>query len=207
MTRSRVLAIGGTSHAGKSSVGQRLATSLEWAYVSTDRLAKHPGRPWGHQPGIDPPSHVVAHYRANTTVDLTDLLLAHFATMRDVVSDAVTTHLQTSPGVVIEGSALWPGMDITPALPVVSRWLVIDDDHLWRRMRAESYYSRQPRRIQDLIEAFRDRSIGYQQRLVLELRACGLKQSGVYLSGIETTEHIADQLSAELTQAYSGAGA
>lgn len=127
--------------------------------------------------------------------------------MRDVVSDAVTTHLHMSPGVVIEGSALWPGTNVTPALPVLSRWLVIDDDHLWRRMRAESQYSQQPRRVQVLIEAFRDRSISYQQRLVYELRACGLEQGGVYHNGIETTEQIADRLSAEFTQAYSGAGA
>ncbi len=175
--------------------------------MSTDRLAKHPGRPWDTKLGIDPPPHIITHYQANTTVDLTDLLLAHFATMRDVVSDAVTTHLHTSPGVVIEGSALWPGMDVTPALPVFSRWLVVDDDHLWRRMQTQSHYSQQPRRIQALIEAFHDRSISYQQRLVHELHTCGLEHSGVHLSGIETTEQIADRLSAELTQAYCGAGA
>jgi len=72
-------------------------------------------------------------------------------------------------------------------------------------MRVDSQYSQQPRRIQVLIEAFRDRSISYQQRLVHELRACGLEHDGVYLNGIETTEHLADRLSAGLTQAPSGA--
>lgn len=79
MTPPRVLAIGGSSRAGKWSVGQRMATKLQWAYISTDRLAKHPGRPWGRQPGIDPPPHVVSHYTANTAGDLTELLLATFA--------------------------------------------------------------------------------------------------------------------------------
>ena len=41
-----VVLIGGTSHVGKSTVARALATSLGFRHVSTDRLARHPGRPW-----------------------------------------------------------------------------------------------------------------------------------------------------------------
>ena len=42
----RILLIGGTSHVGKSTLAQLLALKLGWNYRSTDKLARHPGRPW-----------------------------------------------------------------------------------------------------------------------------------------------------------------
>jgi len=41
-----VILLGGTSCVGKSSLGQSLASSLGWDLLSTDQLARHPGRPW-----------------------------------------------------------------------------------------------------------------------------------------------------------------
>jgi len=142
----------------------------------------------------------VSYYESHTPSDLTSLLLAHLASMRDVVSDAVITSLRSSPGVVVEGSALWPGVNIAPAAPAFSRWLVIDPDHLWQRMQAESQYSQQPRKAQVRIEAFRDRSITYQERMVQALHASGLEHSAVYLTGIESTRDIADLLVSDLTR-------
>ena len=46
MAELRVVLIGGTSNTGKSSVAQVVAERLEFAYRSTDGLARHPGRPW-----------------------------------------------------------------------------------------------------------------------------------------------------------------
>ncbi len=201
--RPRVLAVGGTSHAGKTSVGRYLATSLTWAHVPTDRLAKHPGRPWGALPGVDPPAHVVSHYESHTPSDLTDLLLTHFASMRDVVTDAVLTSLRSSPGVVIEGSALWAGVNIAPGIPAFSRWLIIDPDQLWQRLQAESQYSKQPSPAQVRIEAFRDRSIAYQERLVNALHASGLEHSAICLTGIESTRDIADLFISDFTRRTS----
>ena len=45
----RVILIGGTSHAGKSTLGLSLAEKLGWDYLATDSLARHPGRPWKNQ--------------------------------------------------------------------------------------------------------------------------------------------------------------
>jgi hypothetical protein len=136
----------------------------------------------------------VSYYEAHTPSDLTSLLLAHFASIRDVVSDAVITSLRSSPGVVVEGSALWPGVNIAPATPALSRWLVIDPDHLWQRMQAESQYSLQHRKAQVRIEAFRDRSITYQERMVQAIHASGVEHNAVCLSGIESTRDLADLL-------------
>lgn len=41
----KVILIGGSSHAGKSTVAESLAAKLGWSYLSTDRLAAHPGLP------------------------------------------------------------------------------------------------------------------------------------------------------------------
>ncbi len=46
INETRVILIGGSSHAGKSTLGQAIAAKLGWSYRSTDKLARHPGRPW-----------------------------------------------------------------------------------------------------------------------------------------------------------------
>lgn len=56
----RILLIGGSSHVGKSTVAQSLASHLGWNYRSTDKLARHPGRPWQAKPK-KVPNHVAAH--------------------------------------------------------------------------------------------------------------------------------------------------
>ncbi len=49
MNQTRIILIGiligGTSHAGKSTLAQSLAAKLGWNYLSTDKLARHPGKP------------------------------------------------------------------------------------------------------------------------------------------------------------------
>lgn len=46
INETRVILIGGSSHAGKSTLAQALAAELGWSYGSTDKRARHPGRPW-----------------------------------------------------------------------------------------------------------------------------------------------------------------
>src|SRR5690606_41921201 len=59
----RVLLIGGTSHAGKSSAARAVGDRLGFECRTTDRLARHPGRPW-RTPVWEVPPHVAEHYRA-----------------------------------------------------------------------------------------------------------------------------------------------
>jgi hypothetical protein len=46
MHGARVVLIGGTSNVGKSTLAQAVAERLGFEYLSTDGLARHPGRPW-----------------------------------------------------------------------------------------------------------------------------------------------------------------
>ena len=43
---TRVILIGGSSHTGKSTAAREIAGRLGWSHLSTDSLARHPGRPW-----------------------------------------------------------------------------------------------------------------------------------------------------------------
>ena len=74
MDRAKLILIGGTSHVGKSTVGRRLAEDLGWNYLSTDQLARHPGRPW-RADGGQIPDDVAEHYSSLSVSDLVDTVL------------------------------------------------------------------------------------------------------------------------------------
>ncbi len=67
-------------------------------------------------------------------------------------------------------------------------------------MQAESQYSQQSRKAQVRKEAFRDRSIAFQERMVNALHASGLEHSAICLTGIESTRDIADLLLSNFTR-------
>lgn len=58
--KHKIILIGGSSHVGKSTFAQSLATHFGWSYCSTDKLARHPGRPWQNK-GQEVPKHVADH--------------------------------------------------------------------------------------------------------------------------------------------------
>ena len=78
----RCLLIGGRSNVGKSTVAETLAARLGGVHRSTDKLGRHPGRPWG----IVPP-HVVAHYMNHTDEAIFDALLAHQRSMQPAIAE------------------------------------------------------------------------------------------------------------------------
>ena len=77
MREIRVLLIGGTSHVGKSTLAKALAARLGGEHVSTDTLARHPGRPWATSSGPFP-RHVAAHYLSLSVDELTTEQLRHY---------------------------------------------------------------------------------------------------------------------------------
>ncbi|HWD79886.1 MAG TPA: hypothetical protein VG497_13420 [Kribbella sp.] len=148
----RVLLIGGTSNVGKSTVARVLARRLRFEYVSTDRLGRHPGRPWP-----DPPAHVVEHYRSLTTGELLDELLAHYARMQPRIEELVAQ----SAGLVLEGSGVWPPYVTAPAV-----WLTADEALITTRIHDSSQYTALPADRRHLVDKFVARSLAYQTRLL-----------------------------------------
>ena len=173
----RVVLIGGTSHAGKSALGRQLAAGLGWEYLSTDKLARHPGRPW-RDDGTAVPQHVVEHYATLPVEELLADVLRHYeqnvlpqveALVRARVAD------RAGPGLVLEGSALWP--EFAPRMlaeGAAALWLIAGEELLTRRLRAESRYAEKSAEERFLIDKFLQRTLAYNQRMADAVRGQGL---------------------------------
>ena len=164
----RVILIGGASHTGKSTLARPLASALGWEYRATDKLAKHPGRPWRND-GTHVPPHVVEHYATLSVDDLVADVLRHYE--RNVlpqIDALVRAHASdpSSAGLVLEGSALWPEI-VAPLVSdkVAALWLTASDNLLMKRIYAESHYAEKSPQEQLLIRKFLERTLVYGGRM------------------------------------------
>ena len=172
----RVLAIGGTSHVGKSTVGRAIAERLGFVHMSTDGLARHPGRPW-RTLERDVPRHVAAHYRLLSVPELVESVLAHYALLWPRIARLITTYADADigAGLVLEGSAVWPGRVAELAAPrTAAVWLTADDAVLRERMYASSGYAAATEAERRLIDAFLARAQRFQAVMVDEVDRLGL---------------------------------
>jgi 2-phosphoglycerate kinase len=155
-----IILIGGTSHTGKSTLAHCLAARLVGTTQSTDRLARHPGRPWAPPPHAVRP-HVVEHYRDLTDEERMASVLAHYRAMRPLIADVLHAHREgpATAALVVEGSALLPeSAAALAAADVRAIWLTADDALLRTRIEAESGYARADPASRRLIEAFLERA-------------------------------------------------
>jgi 2-phosphoglycerate kinase len=105
----RVVLIGGTSHVGKSTLAQALAARLGGDHVSTDSLARHPGRPWATSHGPFP-EHVATHYLSLSPDELIAEYLRHYQRLRPRIEEIVTTRATDTGArpLILEGSGVLP---------------------------------------------------------------------------------------------------
>ena len=82
---SRVILIGGPSHAGKSTLAQHLSESRGWKVIATDQLARHPGRPWKTPPETVPQP-VAEHYLSLLADELLADVLQHYRSLWPTIS-------------------------------------------------------------------------------------------------------------------------
>jgi hypothetical protein len=169
----RVIAIGGASHVGKSTLAQSLAASLKWPVVSTDKLARHPGRPW---PVVPP--HVAEHYLKLSPRAVFQFLLVHYDNMWPRIRDLILSHVadpRLDP-IILEGSALRPGDVARLASPnVEAAWLAGNGNAIRNRILQGSGYSNAPARQRQMIDRFVSRSIMDNERIVEEAGRLGQK--------------------------------
>ncbi|MFF4273695.1 hypothetical protein [Streptomyces sp. NPDC001536] len=163
----RVVLIGGTSHTGKSTVARAVAERIGFEYRSTDGLARHPGRPWGTVP-----AHVVEHYGTLAVDELIRSVLDHYARLWPRIEELITERATGGgPGLVLEGSALWPDRVAGLSVPHTRAvWLTADEAVLGARVResARDEERRHP------VDKFLARSVRYQQLMVESVDAHGL---------------------------------
>ncbi len=157
MNDCRVLLIGGTSHAGKSTLAQSLAAQIGWRHISTDKLARHPGRPWQVPPQVVPP-HVVEHYQ-NLSIDelIADVLRHYRENVWPLIENILTTCAMdlSSDRLVIEGSAVLPERGATlPFKNTAAVWLTANHELLAQRIYTESQYATKTLSEKALIDKF-----------------------------------------------------
>lgn len=153
-TMSGIL-IAGTSHVGKSTFASRLRKALGWNLVSTDSLARHPGRPW---PTIRP---AVAEYYSNLSPEtIYWFLKVHHENMWPLVQQQIESFGHDGQHFICEGTALRPEYLATlNASSTECICLYAEDDFLLSRMRSEAAYDRTERSLRHIIDKFIERSL------------------------------------------------
>jgi 2-phosphoglycerate kinase len=171
----RVILIGGTSHVGKSSLAAHLGGRPGWVHVSTDSLARHPGRPWRPAPHPVPP-HVVEHYLDLSVDQLIASVLAHYRGVWPMAEELLRRHMgAASERLVLEGSALWPETVASLREPSVGAvWLTAPEALVEERIRGESRFDEASEVGQRLIDKFIQRSLAFDAAMMAEVRRLGL---------------------------------
>jgi 2-phosphoglycerate kinase len=171
--------IGGTSHTGKSTVAEEVAGRLGFEHRSTDLLARHPGRPW-RTPEREVPPHVAEHYATLGVDELIDSVLAHYERLWPRIEELVAEHATSGPGLVLEGSALWPERVATLDVPrTAAVWLTVGEDVVRARIRAGGRYDEASVGERALMDTFLARSVRYQELMVEAVDRLGLPRVDV----------------------------
>jgi 2-phosphoglycerate kinase len=175
MSETRVILIGGTSHCGKSTLARRLAARPGWVHISTDSLARHPGRPWRDEGEVPP--HVVEHFLNLSDDALLESVLAHYRTMQPEIETLIRKHAEneSEDRLVLEGSALWPETIVSIRAPLTATiWLTASETLLTRRMHNESRYATCDTEGKALIDKFLARTINYDRAMIASATRLGL---------------------------------
>jgi 2-phosphoglycerate kinase len=169
----RVVLIGGTSHLGKSTLARRLAERPGLEHRSTDRLARHPGRPWPAA-GRPVPPHVAEHYLGLGIEELMGSVLEHYRKLAPQIAALVRSRARDGPGLVLEGSALLPETvdGLEPGL-AQAVWLVAGEGVLEARIRRESGFDAADERGRALIRRFLERARAFDGLIRAEVERLG----------------------------------
>jgi shikimate kinase len=166
-----VVLVGGTSHVGKSTLARALATSLGFRHESTDRLARHPGRPWtATRPEVQ------EHYARLSVDELTTRQLEHYERMWPLVERQVRDALGPgAAGLVLDGSGVLPQrVALLPADRVAAVWLTADPTVLRNRIHAGSRIEERSDDERRAAQKFLGRTELYQSWLLGDLERAGL---------------------------------
>jgi 2-phosphoglycerate kinase len=179
--KRKLLFIGGVSHVGKSTIAQSIldcvGDSFGYNYISTDKLARHPGRPW--QPQLtDIPKHVIEHYQFLTADELVENVLNHYHTnVWPRVDDIVTAHVTniSSGQIAIEGSALLPELVNNLNFEnTASLWFTASNEFLKKRIYLSSQYEIKSPFERMLIDKFWKRNCLLNERIIADIDRLGL---------------------------------
>ncbi len=180
--------IGGTSHTGKSTLAKKVASILGLEYLSTDSLARHPGRPWKEKPELIPP-HVREHYSLLTVDELISDVLNHYEKLWPLIDTILKSNDVQGKRVVLEGSALWPISVKEHHLNGI--WLTASDGFLKGRIYSSSNYQEKTLEEQKLIDKFLARTLRYNEIMMKQIHDYTLPYLNV--EDFSNIDELADQ--------------
>jgi len=172
----RVLLIGGSSNVGKSTLARSLATRLGWSHISTDHLARHPGRPW-RSDSQTIPSHVAEHYLSLSVDELIKDVLRHYKGMWPNIESIIVEHATncSTNGLIMEGSALWPESVATLNLDTVAAiWLTASNSLFETRIFSASQFDNAKGHDKIMIQKFLERTLRYNELMMGAISRLGL---------------------------------
>ena len=171
----RVLLIGGTSHVGKSTLAQALADQLGGDHVSTDSLARHPGRPWATSHGPFP-EHVATHYLSLSIDELTTEYLRHYQRLWPRVEEIVATRAADARArpLILEGSGVLPHRVAALKTPdTAAVWLTASTGVLRERMYSASRFAGLAAEEKVIVEKFLGRTERYDRLTLSAVSSLG----------------------------------
>ena len=184
----RVILIGGSSHVGKSTLARSLADKLGWRLISTDKMARHPGRPWRTAPERLP-DHVAKHYLSLSVDELITDVLHHYRVnvwpkVETLIRSATTE--ASSDRLILEGSALWPEFVATLSFDgLAALWLTASEEVFRTRIHGESLYRSRSAVERSMVDKFLDRTLAYNERMIDIVNRHGFLRVDVLQSGVE----------------------
>jgi len=200
----KVILIGGSSNVGKSKVARALSEKLGWRCVSTDSLAKHPGRPW-RQSNKKVPDHVAEHYLSLKANELLESVILHHRKMSPLVAELIRVTVNDAGlgKLVLEGSALWPFITSGHRLKEVGAvWLTASPDTLRTRIYEGSGFLNANEQNRGMISRFLERTLLFDRKtaeLVSE-HGCRVLDVDEYKTKEELIGGIVDCLKASPTR-------
>ncbi|PYG59572.1 AAA family ATPase [Rhizobium sp. UGM030330-04] len=147
--------IAGTSHVGKSTLAGILSKRLRCEAISTDSLARHPGRPWS---GI--PAPVEEYYTQLSAETIHWFLKVHHHNIWPLIRPMIDSSSHGGSPAIFEGAALRPEF-MAPLLgsTVAGVFLHAGNDFLLERMRSHARYEDAAAHQRRIMDAFIERSL------------------------------------------------
>jgi 2-phosphoglycerate kinase len=186
---------------GKSTLSQALASWLGWQVRSTDKLARHPGRPWQVPPKQVPP-HVADHYLSLSPDALLADVLRHYREnvwpLAKAIAERHAMDLSTDR-LIMEGSALLPALVATLTLDnVAALWLTASDACFERRIYRSSQYETKSLREKEMIDKFLARTQRYNAHMMTTVERLGLVS--VDINGASSMDALMSMVLSELVK-------
>ena len=155
MTLAPNILIGGASCIGKTTLADALGSALGRVVYATDRMGRHPGRPW---PEVRP--HVAEYYAHLSGETIFTLLLHHHETMWPGIEALLDRQRREGAACIVEGAAIRP--EFTARLRSddhIAVFLFAPPDVLAARIDQISGYEGMSARDRILVDTFRDRCL------------------------------------------------